>query len=523
MGAITGKPRRAAAWVAAAAMAAHAAVPDGKGIGNLTYAKDQLGKTLSLIINREGHGWVAMHRGYLMVIYSMDSGLGMGAISFVDVSDPRKPVLVHDQDDSVTHEIREPHGWGLRGDVACLQANHGMHFWDVSDVTKPKLLSYARLPDVQISDYDQGMWWTCWQGGYAYGGGSGNGLYIVDAKDPVHPRFVKKIPVSQLGGFRVGPTFAIGNLLIITGTDVGGASMLDIGDPENPRLLATMPGATSYSSKVNGNKLVLAGSGDENGVALIYDISDHTRFKLLGKTANQGDKGGYVGFADGYAFVGFSVNGFSKIDLSKPDFPVVQTGTSGLPGHDEDFACPLGNLVFVGNDHRGQGSSLIPHQTQPDKTGPEVNMISPADGAVRQPLTSRVGITLTDEPDEAGLTAENFTVRPVGGQPLDGWYAHQSAIVNFTPKEPLQANTTYEVIVRSGGITDYMGNPATKEFRSRFSTGASVTGLARETRTLPVPGRIRIRGGRVLLLRGPGGAGARSDGRRIRPEEGGKR
>lgn len=514
---IARKPRLAA-WVLSATMAAQAAVPDGKGIGNLTYTKDQLGKTLSLIINREGHGWVAMHRGYLMVIYSMDSGLGNGALSFVDISNPAKPVLVHDQDDSVTHEIREPHGWGLRGDVACLQANHGMHFWDVSDVTRPKLLSYARLPDVQISDYDQGMWWTCWQGGYVYGGGSGNGLYIVDAKDPVHPRFVKKIPTSQLGGFRVGPTFAIGNLLVISGTDVGGASMLDIGDPENPRLLATMSGAKSYSSKVNGNKLVLAGSGDNNGVALIYDISDHTRFKLLGKTANQGDKGGYVGFADGYAFVGFSVNGFSKIDLSKPDFPVVQTGTSGLPGHDEDFAVPLGNLVFVGNDHRGQGSSLIPHQTNPDKTGPEVNMVSPVDGAVNQPLTSRVGITLTDDPDGAGITVENFTVRPIGGQPLDGWYAHQSAIVNFSPKEPLKANTTYEVVVRAGGITDFMGNPTTKEFRSRFSTGATVTALGSVSRALPSYGTVRLGNDRILFRRGPADAQVGSDGRRVRPE-----
>ena len=94
MGGVNRWPRVAAAWIISGAMAAQAAVPDGKGIGNLTYTKDQLGKTLSLIINREGHGWVAMHRGYLMVIYSMDSGLGMGALSFVDISNPASPVYV---------------------------------------------------------------------------------------------------------------------------------------------------------------------------------------------------------------------------------------------------------------------------------------------------------------------------------------------------------------------------------------------------------------------------------------------
>ena len=38
----------------------------------------------------------------------------------------------------MTREIREPHGWGMRGDIACLQANYGMNFWDFSDVTAPK-------------------------------------------------------------------------------------------------------------------------------------------------------------------------------------------------------------------------------------------------------------------------------------------------------------------------------------------------------------------------------------------------
>jgi hypothetical protein len=454
---------------------AWAAVPDGKGLGNLAYSPSEVGKTLSLIKNREGHGWVTMHRGYLVVIYSKDGGAGQGAISFVDVSDPRNPKLVHNRDDAETREIREPHGWGMRGDIACVQANYGMNFWDFSDVTAPKRVSYLRLPEITISDYDNGLWWTHWQGRYAYGGGSGNGIYIADAQDPANPKFIKRIPTSQTGGFRVGPTFAIGNLLVITGTDLGGISTFDIGDPENPRLLATTGGAISYSSMVNGGRLVLAGSGENDGFALVYDLSDPSRIRSLGKSSpGQADKGGYVGFADGFAFSGFSTKGFSKIDMSKPDFPVVQTGTSGLSGRDEDFAVPLGNLVFVGNDHPGQGSSLIPHQTAPDTQGPEVNMVVPADKAVNQPLTSRVGITLTDAIEGSSLTPENFIVRPVGapdGRALEGWYATQSAIANFSPKEPLQPNTTYEVVVKAGGLADYVGNKGKAGFRSVFSTG----------------------------------------------------
>ena len=104
------------AWLGV--VSAEARVPDGKGLGNLTYTQAEVGKTLSLIVNREGHGWVAMHRGYLVVIYSKDSGLGMGGITVVDVSDPRNVKVVTNLDNAATHEIREPHGWGMRGDIA---------------------------------------------------------------------------------------------------------------------------------------------------------------------------------------------------------------------------------------------------------------------------------------------------------------------------------------------------------------------------------------------------------------------
>lgn len=508
-------PIPAAAMVLLGSVAARAVMPDGKGLGNLTYTQAEVGKTVSLIKNREGHGWVAMHRGYLVVIYSKDSGAGQGGINIVDVSDPRNAKSVVNLDNPVTHEIREPHGWGMRGDIACMQGNYGMLFWDFSDMSAPKQVSYLKLPDIVVSDYDRGLWWTCWQGGYVYGGGSGNGLYIVDARDPAAPRFVKKVPTSQTGGFRVGPTFAIGNLLVIAGTDQAGLSTLDIGDPENPRLLGTVGGNVSYSSMVNGNSVVMAGSNANDGYALFYDIADPTKIRSLGRSSPaQGDKGGYAGFADGFAFVGFSSKGFAKIDLSKPNFPVVQTGTSGLSGRDEDFGTPLGNLVFVGNDHPGQGSSLIPHQTAPDTKGPEVNMVVPADGAVNQPLTTRIGITLTDVPEGATLTPENFVVRPMGGAPLEGWVAHQSAIANFSPKTPLKANTTYEVLVRAGGVTDYMGNKSTLSFRSAFSTGAKVDPV----RVLPGPAakaNVAKQGVRStgVLYQAPGQEGRRVEAR----------
>lgn len=498
----------------------------GPGLGNLEYSPSEVGQTLGLIVNREGHGWVAMHRGYLIVIFSRDSGLGDGAISIVDASDPRSPQTVYTRDDSVTNMLREPHGWGMRGDIAVLQSNSGMHFWDFSDPLAPQLVSSLELPEIIISDYDQGMWWTHWQGGYVYGGGSGNGLYIVDARDPADPQYIKRIPTSQLGGFRVGPTHAVGNLLILSSMDAQGASLLDISDPLTPRLLAvlspTNSGTGAYASMINGDRLVFAGANfgnvNNDGRALIYDVSDPAAPVSLGRSAplpaGSGDnKGGYVGFQDGFAFLGFSVRGFAKIDLSQPSFPVVATGSSGLPDHDEDFAVPLGNLVFVANDHPGQGSALMPHRTAPDTTGPAVNMIVPRDSAVNQALTSRVGATFTDQIEGLSVDSSTFTVRPLGGPALRGWYAVQNGVVNFQPEEPLLPGTTYEVVVSGGGVRDYVGNTVPTTFRSVFSTGDTIgTSLRLAAPHAAVRGRPSgFRNSPAVLYVHPDGTGRHTD------------
>jgi hypothetical protein len=197
-------------------------------------------------------------------------------------------------------------------------------------------------------------------------------------------------------------------------------------------------------------------------------------------------------YSDGFAFSGFSSKGFSKFDITKSGIPVVQTGTGGVEGADQDFCTALGNLAFASSDHAG-GSGLIPHQAGPDAMGPSVNMVVPKDSAVKQPLTSRVGLTFTDLLDKASLTAANFTVRPLGGAALAGTIATQTGILNFSPASPLLPNTTYEVIVNAGGIKDYAGNGVPKAFRSVFSTGTEIsTGLSALPRKAGAKAPIRL-------------------------------
>src|SRR5262249_42936362 len=152
-------------------------------------------------------------------------GTGDGGFAFYDLSNPRCPRLVSRRDDSETFDIREAHGYGYARvgdrDVVVLQATRGIQFWDWTDVTQPMRLSYLVLPGVTASDYATGAWWAFHQSPFVYVGGSANGIYVVDASDPSHPAIVDRgegrpnpIPNDETGGFRVGPVFAVGNLLV---------------------------------------------------------------------------------------------------------------------------------------------------------------------------------------------------------------------------------------------------------------------------------------------------------------------
>src|SRR5205823_3399137 len=142
------------------------------------------------------------------------------------------------------NELREAHGFGFSssygGDYAVMQTIDGIEFWDFTNVSAPVVLRHMVLPGVQASDYATGAWWVFWQAPWVYVGGSGNGLYVVDATNPKAPILVKQIPTTQTGGFPIGPVFAIGNLLVASSMDQGGYATFDISNPKNPVLISAI-------------------------------------------------------------------------------------------------------------------------------------------------------------------------------------------------------------------------------------------------------------------------------------------
>jgi DNA-binding beta-propeller fold protein YncE len=458
----------------------------GPGLPNLTYSSAELFKPLTVIksdVNgaARGQGTVQMVDGYLFVPFGVDSGHPGGGFSFYNISNPRAPVKVSQTNVSA---LREPHGYGFSnsyaGHYAVMQAINGVQVWDFTNPLAPQLLKYLTLPGVVESDYALGAWWAFWQAPYVYVGGSGNGLYIIDATDPRNPVHVKTVPTSTWGGFRVGPTFAVGNLLVMTSMDRTGIATMDISDPRNPKLLAsTTSTAGHYSGVVNGDRLITAGTDQRLHV---YDIGNPSVITQAVQSPDIGGKGGYVSIQDGFAHAGFSVK-YAKVNLTTG--AIAGTGTSGISGRDEDFGTVFGNLVMVASDHP-VGSAILPHQTAPDTTGPSVNMVSPKNNSSNQALTSRIGITVTDHVDLRTVSSSSFIVRPVGGSALPGKYSGQGGILNFSPDVPLAAGTTYEVVVPAGGMTDDAGNAVPTTFVSRFTTaGTTQLGCTLDTPRAP--------------------------------------
>ena len=392
------------------------------------------------------------------------------------------PILLRPQlmarTDENTNRLSEQHAMGFSDGYAALLAIDGVEIWDWTDILNPKQVSRLELPGI-FPGYGHGAWWLFWQAPILYVSGAANGIYIVDVSDPEHPLLVDRgelpnpIPNSQTGGFRVGPIFAVGNILVISSNDGRGYATLDISDPINPALLDSLGAGSpaSYSSMVNGNHIYAAGTDDDlHGL----DISNPRQIQRLDSVPMNG-KGGYLTIQDSFAHVGASRT-YVKVDISDDsEYAVVGSATSSIEGHDEDFAVVLGNLVVLSDD-KYNGSFIFPHQTEPDNAGPLVNMVVPADGVIGQSRTSRVGLTFTDQIDLRSVNASTFIVRPLDGEPVIGQYSGQTGIVNFSPDRPLASNTVYEVIIPSGGITDVTGNPTTQEFRTTFSTGENAGG-----------------------------------------------
>ena len=486
--------KRAASLIALSTLAVLGQAPTARaaGLGNLSYGSAELEKPVSNFGGEGPSKWASgpsgsntalMLRDVFIVMGSKDSGAANGSFHVYDLKDPRKPQLLETYGGTPeTQKLRELHAMPVAivdgKDYLVFPTVSGLQFFDFTDPLHPAPSGSITLTGLNGGDYDNTAWMLSWAWPYVYAGSTGNGVYVVDATDPAHPTQVRKITTGELGNFRVGPTYAAGNYLVVANMDQTTThfSVLDVGDPKNPFLLSTGTSPASlYSSLVVGDRIYGAGT---NGDYVTMKWTP-TAITSVSKMKSGSDRGGYCTLQSPFLICGQSSEGYKKWDMHDESAPkLVGHGTdpAGVGG-DFDFATILGNLVYLGNDH-GTGAALVPHSMAPDTVPPQVIKVFPGNGDTKQALSTRVTLFFSEDIDLGSLSTSSLFVRKNGGAALESVFSRSSFnAISIGFKQPLAANTTYEVVIATGGLKDLVGNPIGSSGTVRFSTGPTVDGV----------------------------------------------
>src|SRR5690606_38858378 len=164
------------------------------------------------------------------------------------------------------------------------QTTAGMQIWDFTDPLNPSRIGKIDLPGVTGGDYENVAWQSSWQGRYLYVSGGNLGIFVIDTVDPTQPKLLAQIPTGSTGGFRVGPLFALGDYLVISNMDQGGAyAVLDISIPDKPTLLSRLGNQPRMYAIVVGANDRIYTAGRE-GDFLNHSFSDPRKITLVKNT-----------------------------------------------------------------------------------------------------------------------------------------------------------------------------------------------------------------------------------------------
>jgi hypothetical protein len=439
-----------------------------------------------LVISVDNSLEVGRHQNQPIVINGYLQGAGNAELCFYDISDPYNPeflsrTVAPDFDpgagpkgvgEAESHQLSTARFGNTYYEV--MTSGLGVDIWDVTDVTAPRHVKLVELEGINYGDFTDAVWGMYWQGDTIYVGGTNTGLHILDASNPEDVTFVKKIPTSDFGTVSAGPLWAIGNTLVITTPkENGGIATMDISDPHNPVALDFIKPSNSYIGGFYGHHAYL-----QSPVRAWDVLTDPTDIGAADMPAGSlsTEASEYVSFADGYLFLGHlrPNAGFSKIDVTDVSAMEVESRHYGrlvYTNGDDQFTIAIGSLVVMADDESPyRGITIGVHSTLPDTTAPIVDTVVPKNGATGQAVTSRVGLSFTDNIELATVHPGSVIVRPEGGDPLPGKWGLYMGVLNFDPDEDFAPGTTYEVVLPAGGVKDLVGNGIESEFKSTFTT-----------------------------------------------------
>ena len=422
------------------------------------------------------HNLVIPYRGHLVMPWVPE--WGRGGLSLFDMADPCNPQKVGE---GYHERMRESHAIAFQylsedAQYAVSTGILGIQFWDMHSLD-PEMINYLTIDGVFYPDsYTRVVLSVFWQYPYVYVAASDNGIFIVDATDPSNAEVVTQYQFDP--PLRAAAIYAMGNELFISSAEGSEAEILDISEPTNPQPIAggrfevldeSGEATEAYHASMVGNFALFARKESGGGV-IAMDISDPSNPTYAGSHFTTGGNGGYVYYHEGFAFVGDS-HWAKVIDMTDPT-NMFEVGTGNLPG-DLDTITPFGNVAILSVDDEpedGIASVVMPWKEDFDQNPPEILRTVPFDGAQNIPLTARIGIGFNEMIEPTSIFAGSIQVFDQDGNAIDGWAGAQETIANFTPKQPLQPNSTYTVQVMQGGAKDINLNAFESTYTFTFDT-----------------------------------------------------
>jgi hypothetical protein len=462
----------------------------GPGGPTRTFSEAELYENCAFLDGGEGdesdhHNLVVMYDGYLLMPWATEASIG--GLTLWDITDPCAPVQAgygYAPEMRETHSIGFSHANGRWAVTDMLDLARGLNqggilFWDMSDTSAPVPSTAMVLPGFGYPDaYARVVLSVFWQVPYVYAGGADNGVYIIDASDPLAPELVDTYAFEPT--LRVGQVQAIGNLLIATAAEGARTVLLDISDPENPQpipngdfdaLDETGEVREAYFTNT-ANGYVYYARKDSGGGLMIMDIRDPSAPVFAGGLRSEGN-GGYVFLKEGFAFEG--EGSFATMYDVRDPAAIAEVARFMLTG-DLDTITPIGNVAVLSVDadaNEDQGSSVAPYATAPDTTPPVVTWLQPRMGEPIAP-TSRIGVSFSEFVDVGSAWEGSVRLYRTGTDPnttrVDGLVSAQEHIVNFHPCAPLAPDTEYTFEIPAGGIVDLNGNAIAETFTATFRT-----------------------------------------------------
>ena len=434
--------------------------------------------------DHEHHNLVVMHDGYLLMPWAPEDA--SGGISFFEFDDPCNPIKIGEGYDI---GMRESHtmAFGTVGGREYLAVDYqiaddagGIGFWDITEPTAPVWVSELELPDYSYPDaYFRVALSTFWQGDMLYVSAGLNGVFVVDVTDPLSPELIHQ---HREVGHLVGSFHVIGNLAMSSSAGLAQTFLYDMSDPLG---FDPIPGgdwltqdqdggqANYYFANIGGRYALFARK-DTGGGPVVYDIGGPDAPSFVSDLNQEDADGGYVFRQNDHLFQGES--NFSAVyDFCDPYAPH-EIARIELVG-DLDTLTPVGNIAVASVDddaNPGQSSAVVPWQKEPDTMGPRLELTSPSDEEHWVALTSRIGLSFDEMLESRSVHAGSLRVWSTDGDAVPGRFYTQENIVNFVPDFELSPDTTYVVHIPVDGIADVTGNPTTRSWSFRFTTGGEL-------------------------------------------------